>query len=627
MTSIEGRLARWLHFLDEGIWEYTIDTETFWCSDTLTTLLNNSSKPLTSFHSLLSYIHPEDRKILEESMTSVQDSQVTLSRVVRVGPRDSGAYDSCLLRVGMSAEGDRVLGSFRLQGREEQFFQESEVTTEIVHAILDNTSAVIFVKDREGHYLYLNRQFQALFNVTRDIIGKTDYDVFPKDISDRLREADKQVFDAGHVIELLERVPLNGELRTYISTKVPLFKADGTMYAIAGIATDITSEQRAKDEIARVAAMKTQFLANMSHEIRTPLNGVLLSAELLEDSSLTDTQMELLSSIRHSTESLLHIVNTILDFSKLEAEKPVLLSQAFLLSEAVTSVFELHQLNGVARQIKLTMFLDEALASVYVGDSERISQMLHHLLGNAVKFTQADGRVRFEARRLLSLDEHDVVQFVVDDTGIGIPPEMATTIFKPFTQGDSSNSRVFGGTGLGLAICYRLAELLNGHIALVEKSEKGARFEVSIPLKRDVSNQPTHGNDNLDARDTTELVKNASILLVEDNEVNRRVTAKALEKFVSQVDCAGNGRIACDMARKHSYDLILMDIQMPEVDGIEATKIIRAIDAMRETPIIALTAHVIEGYKESLQLIGFTDYLSKPVSRLDLFRLIQKWVS
>jgi CheY-like chemotaxis protein len=376
----------------------------------------------------------------------------------------------------------------------------------------------------------------------------------------------------------------------------------------------------------------------MSHEIRTPMNGVLGMAELLARSELNAKQKMFTDIIVKSGNALLTIINDILDFSKIEAGKMTLEQVDVDVRELVEEVTGL--LAGQARDkgLKLGFEIDPAVPSAVTGDPVRIRQVLINLVGNAVKFTER-GEVAISVQRMDAATEaargHDCrLSFSVRDTGIGLSPEACEKLFQPFTQADGSTTRRFGGTGLGLAISRRLVGMMGGEIGIESTLELGSRFwfELRLELAAQAHGAAPETAPPDSGEHRTPLP--GRVLLVEDNGVNQEIGMAMLQAMGCEVDLAADGREAIEATRSKAYDLVLMDCQMPDVDGFEATRAIRAREreqsgskAARRLPIVALTANAMSGDREQCTAAGMDDYLSKPFTQAQLRAVIQTWVS
>ncbi len=399
---------------------------------------------------------------------------------------------------------------------------------------------------------------------------------------------------------------------------LPVFDNNKCIVTMNGVAMDITLVKKNQEELQSLLSsaeetqkIKEQFLANMSHEIRTPIHGILSLSEILLKTRLDDEQSRYLAAIKKSADNLLVIINDILDLSKIEAQKMTFENVRFNLRETVNMVCEMFKPKAIEKNIELKINIDESLPAFLSGDQVRLSQVLNNLAGNAIKFTDK-GIVKLEVSSGEINEKYCLVNFKISDTGIGIPQHKLNSIFDSFTQAGDEITRKYGGTGLGLSICKKLIELQGGRISVESKINEGSVFTFSLSFENIGADVTTKAGDKiLNEKYTGRPIK---ILVVEDNDINRLVISTIAKDWGFILENAVNGSQAIDKVSENNYDLILMDIEMPGMNGYETTNYIRKnLSASKSNiPILAMTAHANTEEKEKCFHAGMNDYISKP---------------
>lgn len=444
----------------------------------------------------------------------------------------------------------------------------------------------------------------------------------------------------------------DGNVRSYETSIQPIIAEGNTITGVTYFSRDVTERKKVEEELfkakveaERAMTAKSQFLATMSHEIRTPLNGMIGMLELLKLTKLDDKQTEFADTIQLSGEALLQIINDILDYSKIESEKMELELQPFELKKCIEETFDILYYKAQEKKIDLLYNIDKDIPQVIEGDKARLRQVLINLAGNAIKFTEK-GHIIISVNKIKQDNGLIELQFAVLDTGLGIAPEQMDRLFKAFSQADVSTFRKYGGTGLGLAISSRLVALMNGKIWAESKLGEGSTFYFTIKLKsvqgtvspahmrEDVIFSKFEGTKKHTAKTDVQVapVKNLSkqiplqILVAEDNDVNQQLITIILKRLGYDVEMVNDGKEVLKKISEQKFDIIFMDVQMPELDGIEATReIVKKLSKNDRPKIIAMTAFALQGDKEKCIEAGMDDYISKPIKIEEIQHLIEKW--
>jgi PAS domain S-box-containing protein len=505
--------------------------------------------------------------------------------------------------------------------------QERRESANLLQAIMDNSSALIFIKDLNHKYLFANKKFKEALQISEEeLYGKTDYDFNSAEFAHRYHQKDEEILKGLQYIESEEMIEVKGKPHNYLVTKFPLLDADNKLFGICGIATDITERSRQQQELidARKKAeaaekQQEQFLATMSHEIRTPINGIIGMAHLLSSTTLNSEQQDFLQAIFESSDTLLALVNDILDFSKIKSGMLAIEKTIFSASDVMQTIQHAFSYRLSEKRLAFNIHIDPSVPDMLEGDPYRLKQIFSNLVGNAAKFTEK-GYVNIDVHLKEKVADTASIEFVVEDSGIGISPEKIDKIFDSFTQAGSDISRKFGGSGLGLAITKQLIELQGGTISVSSTLGKGTSFSFIIPYHFKENQQDL--SLGLQPVDFSKEFYPVNVLVAEDNLINQKVILYTLQKTGATVTITGNGKEAVEKLKgKEKFDLLLLDMQMPEMDGYETARYVREILHL-DIPIIAMTATVLKGEKEKCLQMGMNGYISKPFSPRELFNQI-----
>ena len=572
-------------------------------------------------------VHPEDRgRVLSAIEGVLRGVGETWSDEYRFRRAD-GTYATVVDRayVVRDARGEpvRVVGSMMdvtERRRTEEALRASEAELRAVFLTMED---VILVLDAEGRYLKVAPTNPSLlYKPPDELVGKTLHEVMPEEQGDAFLDHIRRALEEGRPVNTEYSLPIDGREVWFSGTVSPM-EEDRVVF----VARDITDRRRAEQELRRAkeeaesaSRAKSEFLANMSHEIRTPMNGVIGMTGLLMDTDLTEEQREYAETVRTSGENLLTIINDILDFSKIEAGKLELEETDFDLREVVEETIDLFAGAAYAKGLELASLIEEGVHTALRGDAGRIRQVVVNLLGNAVKFTEA-GEIVLRGSLAEKDESAAVVRIEVRDTGIGMSEEQQARLFESFSQADASTTRRYGGTGLGLAISKQLVEMMGGDIGVDSQPGVGTTFWFTLKLTKQPESVPK-----------TELPRRASlrnlrVLVVDDNETNRKIVHEQIVSWGMRNGMAESGQKALEVLRGaagggDSYDLAIVDLQMPDMDGMELAGTIKADPSIAATKLVLLTSMGLRGEAEQARKVGFAAYLTKPVRQSRLYDAI-----
>jgi PAS domain S-box-containing protein len=509
----------------------------------------------------------------------------------------------------------------------EQLLKEAELRIKLkqeeyqerLQAILNNMPMIVYLKALDGRFMMVNRQFHETFNTTDEaVIGKTEINVHTSESGlKRFEEADEQVKRTGKPLEIEESLMTREGERNMLIVKYPLFDKNNELFAISAVGKDITELIRyqrqlitARKRAEKAERLQEEFLANMSHEIRTPMNGIIGMTNLMKTTGLNEEQGEYLHLIEESSGILLALINDILDLSKIKSGRMCVENVDYNLHQTIDSILAPFCVKAREKNIEINKIFQD---------------LPKYLLSNAVKFTN-QGTVTLFATTEKRADNKLYLICSVSDTGIGIAAENHEQVFESFVQAGSDMVRRFGGTGLGLAITKRLIELQGGKITVDSTLGEGTSFYVELPivLSQGIHEEPAAAPLEEKGSSTIEL-RGKRILLIEDNLVNQKVTYLMLYKAGMEVHIANHGKEAVELLERESYDLIITDLQMPEMDGFQTAVYIRN-KLNLHTPIIAMTASALRNEKDRCLQLGMNEYLTKPFSPASLFHHLKRYL-
>lgn len=643
LCDVQLRMQRAADSSQEGHWVLDLQTSQYWVSDTYRKLLGFPHElEAGELDILRTLIHPDQRddqlKLIKQSF----ETGVTYECELRI-KHTNGEWRWFRTRGNVERNADGV--PIHLSGSISDIHHQKMVEDNLLITRERFERAIRGTQDGlwEGEFLEPQdiwcspRCLELLGYDSKDeaalIAGMAISERIHPDDMPLIKQAYEHAIAHGGVFDVEHRLHTRQGSWIWVRSRATLqFDAIGRPIRISGSMQDVTTAHDAHQELLKAieAAQaanhaKNAFLANISHEIRTPMNGIIGMTELLLTTSLDATQFEYADIVSKSADSLLTVINDILDFSKIETGEIYLQCVEIDVRANVEGIGKLMSAQAAAKQLDLHVNIQPEVKDRYLGDPHRIGQCLINLISNAIKFT-LKGNISIEVSVHGQQDGKALIRFEVRDTGVGIDPTMLATLFQPFVQADSSATRNFGGTGLGLSIVKRLADMMGAQVGVSSQLGEGSTFWMMLPLA-EVSTVDVCPSVDAQSTDTVKPLANINrqVLLVEDNDVNQKVATRFLECLGCTVTVARDGAAAVQIFQQKRFDLVLMDIQMPVMDGMTATRLIRKLEGSRpRTPIVALTADVLAGQRERCLAEGMDEYLTKPVDFEKLRQVIVK---
>ena len=633
LKEIEEKYQAVVNNLKEVIFQ--TDSQGLW------TFLNPAWEEITGFtvaesigENFLNYVHPDDRqKNYERFLPLIERKKDYCRHVIRYLTKDGGfRWIEVFARLTLDKDQNIAGTTGTLNDITERIIAEDELLKTKVQqkAILDNIPMLAWLKNDALNYIAVNEPFANSIQKSSDeIIGKTDIELFPKEKAIANIEDDNKVIKLGQ--QKLTEIPIqNGNTTKWIEVfKTPIFNENGEVIGITGVERDITGRKYAEMEINKAKELadkannaKSNFLANMSHEIRTPMNAILGFAELLKGQIKEKKYTDYLNGISVSGSNLLNLINDILDLSKIEAGKIEVQKDTVNLNMLLREIKQIFSPKILEKELEFKLITSSNLPEFLILDETRTKQILINLIGNSIKFTET-GSITIDVDCKHKTEQTTDLIIKIADTGIGIPKEEQTTIFEAFKQQERQDNRKYGGTGLGLTITKKLIQIMGGSISVVSESGTGAVFTIILnDVKISTSLQSKPHIELLTESVTFNKVK---ILLAEDDEYNKIVIKGYLENQNIMIIYASDGEEAVQKAISEKPDIILMDIQMPIINGFIALQKIRKISELQNVPIIALTAWAMAQDVEKIKTL-FSGYLIKPVSKNSLINELIKFI-
>ncbi len=607
---------------------------------------------IPTIESFMAFVHPDDKQHVMSIANDHYQSKTSLNYFYRI-IRPDGEVRT------INGRGEPVLDENNNVVR--AIGTAQDITEKIAEAELEKLANAatksynsVVIADKDGKIEWVNEGLEKMFGYTLEDVKGTSAEILRKGevtgISKNSPEHQKLIQEKNSVAYENKNYAKNGKEYWLLTTLTPILDKKGEIERIISIDSDITKIKqieaelilankiaehslmkgnkaldelmRAKIQLEESMKAKEQFLANMSHEIRTPMNAIVGFTDLILQTPLSSEQKQYLDAIKTSGANLIIIINDILDISRIQSGKITFEQIDFRLSQIMSTVIEMMLQKSVKKNIKLSTIIDKQIPDNLLGDPTRLNQILLNLIGNAIKFTEV-GEVKTTVELLSESTEDIELKFSITDTGIGIPDDKLSSIFEAFTQATNETTRKYGGTGLGLSIVKQLLGIMGGNISVQSKERKGSKFTFQLKFKKSKHTEQGENIRNIED-EMAQDIEGVNVLLVEDNLFNQILAKKVLTNWNWKVEVADNGVLATNKLKEKDFDIILMDMQMPEMDGYEATKYIREKFPQPKCniPIMAMTAHAMSSEEEKCKKMGMNGYISKPFDQKVLYAKI-----
>ena len=494
-----------------------------------------------------------------------------------------------------------------------------KIRAEELSTVLTTIPAYVYFKDTNLNYMLVNQPFAEMIGLSPvQIIGKQLQEIIPGYNNNDYLVTEKMVINSGTAIYNIEEEVVHHDRKRWVNSNLaPIRNAVNEIIGLIGISWDITERKlyeeelrEAKDAAEAGTQAKNEFIASVSHEFRTPMNGILGLADIMRNSPLNADQDDLLKGITTSAQNLLVLLNDVLDFSAIEAGKMEMDYQPFMLDRVMEDISLVMKMKAAEKSLQFDIIIDEKVPNYLIGDSQRLRQILINLTNNSVKFTET-GQINVFVKTVDQSDNKATLRFEVSDTGIGIPPQAINSLFQVFSRVKQDKTKLIAGTGLGLSICKKLTDMMGGRIGVESVLKKGSTFWFTLPFTLTTLPGKTTPKKESPAENRFARKK---VLVAEDNVINQRIVSFHLKKMAFDIDLASDGQEAYEKFCAGKYDLIILDIQMPKMDGYQVAKAIRNKERniANHSPIIALTANAMKGDRELYLEAGMDGYVSKP---------------